>query len=370
MSDGKILYERIIVYLKDQIENNILKEGDKLPSEKELSEKFGVSRITSKRALEELKCQGLIYRKQGSGSYVSRRNYLSRHGMTSADGADFSKVISFIIPFDASQGGTSLILAGISKIVEKNGYFLSIFNCYNDLQKEKDLLKELYTKKVGGIIYYPISDSKNICLMNKLYLDNFPIVTIDQYFESVPISHVVSDNYNGAYNAVNYLIKRGHTNIAFMTDNLIEAATSVRNRYFGYCMALKDAGININEKITRNGDLGKAGRINKEKYYETVQLFLQEGATAVIAVNDYVASYFISCASDKGINVPGDISVIGFDDLAIASHLSITTVRQGFLEMGESAANFIFKLIRERKCAEQKCLIQMELIERDSVRSI
>ena len=75
MSQKSLLYEHIINYLRKEINTGVLKPGDKLPTEMELAKKFNVSRITSKRALEDLRVEGLIYRVRGSGSFVSQRKY-------------------------------------------------------------------------------------------------------------------------------------------------------------------------------------------------------------------------------------------------------------------------------------------------------
>jgi GntR family transcriptional regulator of arabinose operon len=236
MSENRLLYEKIISYLRQEIHSQNFKPGDKLPTEKELAQKFGVSRITSKRALEDLKVEGLIYRVRGSGSFVSglEKNPDKFFGNSLNNRVDYSRVVPIVLPFDVSNGGIMNVVIGASRVMDEKGYILSIHCCNDDINEEKKLLLNLYEKNVAGIIHYPISDRKNLEIMNYLYLKNYPIVTIDKYYESIPISYVVSDNLKGAYEAVQYLISKGHKRIAFVSDGKIEDATSIRNRYFGY----------------------------------------------------------------------------------------------------------------------------------------
>lgn len=365
MDENVLLYEKILRYLKDKINNKELLPGDRLPTEMELAEEFGVSRITSKRALEELRSDGLIYRVRGRGSFVADCQQLESTADKGGKGLDYRKVISFVIPFSCANGGIINTIKGASRVASEKGYILDIKYSNNDLDEERGLLQMLYEKRVGGIIFYPISDRKNLEIMNTLSLNEYPIVSIDRYYESVPISYVVSDNQSGEYEATKYLLELGHRNIAFISDNKIEDATSVRNRYFGYCRALKEKGVAIRPGIVKNGDFHN---LIRESSIRILQELLKEGVTAFCCINDYVALFVLQCLKSLEIDVPGAVSVVGFDNLDISgmAYVPMTTVGQDMEKMGEEAAKYIVECIESGKYGYMKKTIPVELIVRES----
>jgi len=247
VKNGKYLYQQITNDLKQQITSGKLKSNEKLPTEIELAQQYNVSKITSKKALDELKGDGLVYSKRGSGTFVSnfektffeterRQNSLSNN----------SKEISMLLPFETTLGNILNVVNSTSKVLNKNGFTLRIYNTKSHSEYEKMLITKLYNNGSAGIIYYPSQDNSNLDILYKLYLNNFPIVLIDKYFPTIPINYVVSDNFTAGYNATEYLIKLGHKKISFISDAALETASSVRDRYFGYCNALKTYGLEIN----------------------------------------------------------------------------------------------------------------------------
>lgn len=370
MSEGTLLYEKIINYLKEEINSGALKPGSKLPTEIALAERFGVSRITSKRAFEDLRAEGLIYRVRGSGSFVTEKKNITQSQIINGNSSiNHRKVISLVFPMDTYCGGFMNVVAGASKVLDGTDYLLSIHCSNMRVEEEKELLMQLYNKRVGGIIYYPISDNKNIEIVNKFYLDNYPIVSIDKYFDSVPLSYVVSDNLKGAYEATKHLIKLGHQKIAFLSDNKIDDATSVRNRYFGYCKAMKEYGILIDERMVKNGDF--AG-LNEEKAGEILRELMDMGMTAACTINDYIASFVIKTLNELGYNVPKDVSVTGFDDLDFANLLSVplTTVRQDLVQVGQIAMEYILDVIENGNQQRLQKVIPTQLISRNSTKEL
>jgi transcriptional regulator, gntR family with lacI sensor len=363
MDGNELLYEKILQYLKNKIENKELLPGDRLPTEMELAEEFGVSRITSKRALEELRAAGLIYRVRGRGSFVSGQTRTDNAAPKANAVLDYSKVVAFMIPFSCANGGIMDTVKGASKVLSENGYILDVKYSNSRPEEEKELLESLYEKNLGGIIFYPISDRKNLELMNMFSLDEYPIVSIDKYFESVPISCVVSDNQKGEYEATKYLLGLGHRNIAFLSDAKIEDATSVRNRYFGYCKALKESGLPIRQEFVKNGDFYN---LLREPALPILKELLEAGVTAMCCINDYVAVFIVKCLEALGVKVPEEVSVIGFDNVDVGIFAGLTTVRQNMEYMGECAARYIVECNTMGKHEYIKTVIPVEMICRES----
>lgn len=373
----KLLYEKIVEQLSEDIKSGQLQVNSKLPTEEELAEQFGVSRITSKRALEELRLKGLIYRRRGSGSYVAEKKEDTKPIIYKASSeiqpTNIKNIISIILPFDISRGGLMATINGASQVLNESGYFLSIHSSAGDIAVEKELLDNLFEQKIGGVILYPLSDRENFQTMNKFFLANFPLVTIDKYYESIPISCVVSDNKKGSYDATQHLIKQGHKRIAFLSDVGIEEATSVRNRYFGYCQALIENEISIEEDLIATGIFGtELKKESDEDRFDTYELVLKQmlayKVTAAICVNDYVASAVMKVALHRlKLKVPDMLSIIGYDNIEIAEHLQVplTSVAQDFDNMGRVAAKLLLDSIKDSH-QYSKVVLPAHLVVRES----
>jgi GntR family transcriptional regulator, arabinose operon transcriptional repressor len=219
-----------------------------------------------------------------------------------------------------------------------------------------------------------LSDRDNFEILNMLNLENYPVVTIDKYFESLPISYVVSDNEAGAALATQYLVDYGHERIAFVSDLSIESISSIRNRYFGYSKTLKHNNIPFDPDLVRVGVTGIefSRTYQKDVYQALMRSFVSVHASAIFAVNDLIASYLMRASFELGINIPQDISIIGFDDMEIAKHLQVplTTVSQDFYSMGKKAGELICSGIRRGTSEYTQLKLPVDLVVRESCRHI
>jgi GntR family transcriptional regulator, arabinose operon transcriptional repressor len=362
--DNKPLYSLIVDELKAQISSGAYQPEDQLPTEAELSSRYGVSRITTRRALEELERDGYIYRIKGSGSFV--KSWSRVQSENRADGT--GKMISLILPSEDDRG-TMGYIRGASEWLNANGYYLSIHQSDYDSQKERDLLETLTRNRIAAIILYPRDDQTNYDILHKLCLDDYPIVTIDKYFNSLPLGAVVSDNFDGAYKAVSRLIELGHRKIAFLSGVSIESTSSVRDRYFGYCKALKDHGIPVDSRYIRLNMKAYREEIGVDRFYEELlDSYRSEEVTAVQTENDLIAANLLNRFLDAGIRVPNDFSIIGFDNNPLTEHVIIplTTVEQHFYEIGRRAAEIVVQWLLTGKPAPGRVLVPVKLVERGS----
>ncbi len=366
------LYIQIMEFIKNKISNKEILPDEKLPTEQELSELFDVSRITSKRALDELERDDLIYRVRGSGSFVSP--VTNESDQLNVD----SKLVAMVLPFVSSMGRLMDTIKGATEYLNKKGYYLSIHSTERNIKKEKDLINELVGKNIAGIIYYPISDRYNLELINNLYLEKFPIVAIDKFFESIPISYVMSDNFFGGHEATECLIEKGHQKIGYISGVMIEDVVSVRQRYFGYCRALKKNNIVIDDSIIKLGlgkNLGSFIDID-DKASDSLKIIIEDlidkGVTAILTENDYVALNIIKICKKTGIDIPHDLSVIGFDNIEMSSNFSVplTTIAQNFQEIGRKASEIIVKSVEEHHYDYEQITLPVKLVERESCCSL
>lgn len=377
------LYIQLINNYRQKILNAELKPGAKLPSEIEMCRKYNISRITVKRALDELEREGLINKVKGSGSFVAKSP-----GPNRVSGQ--KNVFGLLLPFPSGLGRGIDLISGASSYFSENSSLLSVLIAEFDTNKEKECLQNFIDHGTNGILFYPYMDMSNLTMLNKLILDGFPVVLIDKQNESLPLSSVASDNLNGSYQAVSYLSDRGHKNIAFVSDVNLENYSTVRQRYFGYCMALKDQGLEINDE---NSLIGYASEIiskiensrdimihklptsqayldyHKEKLYRLLDR--QTPITAIHAVNDYIAIDFMKAALDMGLKIPADLSFIGFDNIQTCNvfEVPLTTVEQDMFKIGFEAARLLASL-SETPIADRKIshiTLPTRIIERSSV---
>lgn len=360
--ESKPLYSIIVDELRKQIESGAYKPDDQLPTEAELGARFGVSRITTRRALDELEREGFIYRVKGSGSYVKRQQ--PARGDIRPDGN--GNVISLILPSESDRG-TMGYIRGASEWLNNEGFYLSIHQSDFDSKKERVLLETLPKEGIAGIILYPRDDHSNYDVLYRLCLEGYPIVTIDKYVDSLPLGAVVSDNFAGTYKSVTRLIELGHRNIGFLSGVSIESTSSVRDRYFGYCKALKDHGLPIESRYVRLHMRPYRDEVGQEQFYaELLDSYRKNGITAVQTENDLIAANMLNRFLEAGKRIPEHFSISGFDNNPVTQHLFIplTTVAQNFHEIGRKAAEIIVEWIRTGKPEPKKVFIPVQFMER------
>lgn len=367
-SGNKPLYALIIDDIKQKIEEGRYIVHQQIPTEMELADRFGVSRITSKRALLELERSGYIYRKRGSGSFVKERAGEAEGRPIDKSGAP-QRIISMILPYMVANGQLDYI-RGATEYLETKGYYLSIHSSDWNPEKEKELLTRLPKHGFSGIILYPISSIHNMDVLNLQYIDQYPIVTMDQYYDSIPVPSVCSDNFRGGYIAAKRLIELGHRRIAFVSSIGIEYRSSVRDRYFGYCKALKDGGLQSDAELVITDFYRQVSEENKEEFYaEMIRTLLASEATAIQAEHDELALDMLRVCLALNIPVPEQLSIVGFDDEEVSRHFDVplTTVLQNKYETGRRAAEVVIELIERRKPEEKRMLVPVVLQERQSI---
>ncbi len=192
-----------------------------------------------------------------------------------------------------------------------------------------------------------------------------PLVAIDPHEDNV-FPAVISTNREGAMMAMEYLIGLGHQRIGYITGR--HGLESSNRRHQGYVDALQRAGLPVDAELIQPGDY------TREMGFHCAQrLFnLPEPPTAIFAANDQSALGVVDAASEAGLRIPDDLSVVGFDNIpeVTCSLPGLTTVDQSVSEMGYMAATMLIKLMRGEPLDESLCKVPVQLIIRDSCRSL
>jgi len=422
------LYIRIQEHFKRLIVSGALGPDEKIPSEKELMETFDVSRITVANALTQLAKEGWIYRIPGRGSFVSksfppqesddsaaergavraldasagrgadeppvrRADVASArpsdakpvsereggaHGSPAsedergdrarvpADKAPGRRMIGLIIPTVADFFALRLI-QGINKMVQESDYYLSIVLTNHSKELEKEAIVQLEQKGVAGLIIFPIDAETYNEEILSLKVRNFPFVLIDRYLPGVDTHFVRSDSRLGAQLAVSHLWELGHRDIAICTDSPLQTVT-VEERIAGYMEALKQRGAMINPAhMLTEFAVDYKDKRNNHALHRYMKSRL---ATAYITLNARLGMYIAGAARSLGMSVPGDLSIVTFDDPASEPDdpNAFTHVAQSEEEMGSRAAEILLELLDRPDRVEgyRKVVLEPKLVVRSS----
>jgi GntR family transcriptional regulator of arabinose operon len=384
MARKRTMYEQIVEDIKQEICSGEIKKDDRLASELELSAKYAVSRITVRRALEELEEEDLIFRRQGSGSFATG---VFPRGMDKFE--DGVRLATLIIPFGSNLGKSLDLLRGAGDYLSSQGIYLTVQNTMGDASKERAVLASLSKSQAQGFLFYPCANQANLDILYQVADTSVPLIMLDRYLEASGLPAVVSDNASGARNAIAHLTNLGHRNIGFVSDLALGDASSVRDRYRGYCAGLRDAGIEVD---LDNIVLGKAhdfaGTDSKSSYQSLTEknsldefpqsFFLDLVAplvdrsypvSAILVLNDYLAINIMRVLTARGIRIPQDLSVVGFDNIELSEHIAppLTTVEQDFYGMGTAAARaLVVRMNGKAQAVSETTFLPTNLIVRAS----
>lgn len=270
--------------------------------------------------------------------------------------------IGLIIP-DISNPFFPEVVKGVEDRSRERNYSVIFCNTDNKKEEERKAIELLKSKQVDGIILSLSLGNKEI--LDKLEDEEFPVVQIDRKISSSLFPAVIIDNVLSAYQATQYLIKRGHRDIAHITGDL-DTITG-RNRLKGFNKACNEMGYKIREEWIVRGDY------SMESGYRAMMVLLNQpqSPTAVFAANDLMALGAYEAVYEKGLEIPGDVSIIGHDDIDIAGIIrpGLTTMSQPKYEMGQRAADVLINEI-EGTMNTGDIILDMKLVERSSVKEL
>ncbi|WP_176223934.1 LacI family DNA-binding transcriptional regulator [Thalassobacillus devorans] len=252
------------------------------------------------------------------------------------------------------------IARAIEDVASEIGYTVLLCNTDDNLQKEKNYIDVLQTKQVDGIIIasYTIDEQQ---ILN-LYQDRFPVVVLDRIFHSSNIPAIVSKNREGSYIAVKHLIDQGCKKIAHIAGPFEVYAS--RERFVGFEEACKKNTCYLPSLISyQNGFHVSHG-------FDGMNELLDKDSEidGVFAGNDLMALGALKALNKRGISVPKDIKLVGFDNTSLSAMTipSITTIKQPIYEIGKRAMNTLLSIIDGKKVEKYVTELDVELIKRES----
>lgn len=289
---------------------------------------------------------------------VERLGYVVNQPARSLAGGK-SNVIGLLVPsLDNSYIGE--IARGIDEELARSEYDLLLYTTHRDKGKESSYAARLTRGMADGLLL--IVPVVATTYTETLREQKFPFVLIDQTDPTAPSNVVDCTNWQGAYDATIYLIELGHRRVGFVKGFMV--LQSAVDRLEGYRAALHDAGIPYDETLVQEGNFWASGG---HKAAQSL-LDLPSPPTAIFASNDLSAFGVMEVVRERGLNIPADISVIGFDDIPQAAlvYPQLTTVRQPLDQMGRVAARLLVEQIENPEQAPRHVTLATKLIIRDS----
>ncbi len=249
---------------------------------------------------------------------------------------------------------------GIEDRCRQTDYSVFLCNTDDDAQRQARYLQRLLERRVDGLLLAAAA-ADAVPLVRRLEAAQVPTVVIDRTLPGLAADLVRVDHQAGAALGVEHLIGLGHRRIACLAGPFVFAVS--RARVAGWRQAMQDATLPIDERWLLEGDFSAAAG-----HAMTSRLLAEQDVTAIFASNDLLAIGALRAAAERGVSVPGRLSVIGFDGIDVGSYVypALTTVAHPIRTMGETAASVLIERLLSGPGVRRDVVLPSRLLVRES----
>lgn len=354
-------YEEILKSIKEQLDRGNLKAGDKIESEHQLCDRFGVSRQTVRHAISVLEQDGIVERRRGSGTYIKASVNIEEKGKKTMMVAVMTTYVDEYI--------FSAIIKGIEHELSRAGYGMQVSFTNNTVEKERFILKNILEKgMVDGLIAETTKSglpNPNLDIYQKIMKKGIPVLFINSRYAGLDAPYVSLNDKMAGKMITNHLLRCGHRNIAaiFKADD-----GQGHQRYAGYMEALMEADIKIRSQAVVWIDTDEVHNMREDASWILRRI---KGCTACVCYNDEVASGLVAICLEQGMRIPEDLSIIGVDDSNLANYCEVplTSAKNPVESLGRIAALEMLELMKGIPVPKATEL-DPEIINRHSVKMI
>ena len=343
-------HERVAEKLREAV--RAASAGDSLGTEVSIAKDCDVSRMTARKAVNALIAEGLVERRAGVGVFVRDAEAITRR----------FRLIAGDLLWDAAIR----VASAARRVTLESGAEIELRDAHGDEAEYLAEIAALPQSGATGAIVISIHSAAAEAALRELAATGFPLVVVDQAFDSGDLVGVASDNVEGGALAAEAIVAAGHERVGFLGD--FEAST-VRDRWEGFRAKLKELG----RKVPGKYDIRGVARLEswEEKVAALVPriLKLKTRPTAIFCSCDAVARHAMRALEANGVKVPQDLSLVGFDDDPIAEWTTpaLTTVRQSFTSIGRAAAEKLLALVAHADTPRESVAVPVALIRRSSL---
>lgn len=294
-------------------------------------------------------------------TFARELNYRPNHYASQMRGQR-SKTIAVVVPELANNFFTQII-QGAEVIAKENGYHVLIFVTDDDLNKEKEFVTSISNGKVDGVLMSVTGEGQDHSYLSNIDFKKMPMVFFDRVYDDVPLSRIITDDYQSSFMATMHLIKAGCRRIAYLVVNKEESIG--KTRYLGYKDALEQEGIPFEDDLVV--DCSNSYEENDSILSTFIEEVRPDGIFA--SVERLAFSTYYVCHRMR-VSIPNDLKIIAFSSLQIASLLSpgLSTIEQPADEMGREAARLLLTYLEGADiCGEpQEVVLSSKLVVRTS----
>lgn len=327
---------------------------------KDIAQKLEVSTVTVSKALNDKDGVSDELKQKIKDLAIEMGYRMNTLAKSMKEGCSYN--IGIVIPERFTGGVQSFYLnfnQSLSKVLEIHDYY-GVLQLLSK-QDEKDLVlpRIYYENRVDGLIVLGQVSRKYVKALQNMEI---PVLFLDFYDENLDMDSIITDNFYGSYKMTNYLIGSGHTEIGFVGD--IYATSSIQDRFLGYYKSLLEHKIELNKEFIIKDRDEQGTYIDLE--------FPEHMPTAFVCNCDQIAYDVIERLKKMNYDVPGDISVVGFDNdiYATISSPQITTVEVDTEEMAATAVEYILEKIQNSDREYGRVSIKGRIVYRESVSQI
>ncbi|WP_415921612.1 LacI family DNA-binding transcriptional regulator [Tateyamaria sp. SN6-1] len=249
----------------------------------------------------------------------------------------------------------------LSRLLQEQGYHVLVFMASNSVNEADEVMEELLDYQVDGIIAASVGMSND--LTQRCEAAGIPIVLFNRTQDDARLSAVTSDNHAGGRKLAEFLVAGGHNRIAHIAG--WEGASTQRDREAGFLAGLQDAGRTLFARGVSDFDFEKARAVARDMFSRP------DHPDAVFCANDHMAFAVMDVLRfELGLNVPDDVSVVGYDDVTLSAWPSydLTTVRQPAGRLAEAAIEILMDRLADPETVPRRVALDGPLILRGSAR--
>ncbi len=336
---GTYKFERIKDIIAETLTQHPWQVGDRFHSETQLCNKYNISRQTVRKAMQSLVDDGLLVRRQGSGTYITEKAIARRNTRTHTVGVLVTYLSDYIFP---------VIIKELEQVFSGAGYTVQLASTGNSSMKERELLQKMLNNNVDGIILEPTKSalpSPNTDLYRELTDRNFPLITIHAAYSDVDIPCVALHDNEAGFIAARHLLDLSHQHIgAILKSDDLQG----HRRYKGILRAHAARQVPFDDQSVfwyTTEDI--------ENFHNQGNQIIErlKHCSAIVCYNDQIAMAYENMLADRDLDVPDYQAIVSIDDSRYApmAPVPLTSVHSPITEIGKTAAELLLKLVNGEK---------------------